>query len=104
MRTTFGKYVYNEHKVCINPDTIEICDYTRVEIAQCGDDTWVYGYKYYWGGSPCMRDIDVCLTRDEAIREGLKRLLKNLEHHKDCRAAAKIVREKLFETRQLSLF
>lgn len=104
MRTTFGKYTYNEHKVCINPDVVDIDTTTRIEISQCGENAWVYGYTYDWGGSPCMRDIDVCATKEEAIREALKRLLKNLKHHPNCKASAKLVREKLFETRQLTLF
>lgn len=104
MRTSFGKYIFNEHKVCLNPDIVKIQEWTRVEVAQCGEDAWVHGYTYDWGRSPCMRDINVCATRDEAIRNGLTRLLRNLEQRKDCKDAAKLVREKLFETRQLSLF
>lgn len=104
MRTHFGKYVFNEHKVCLNPDTIEIDSQTRVKVAQCGDDSWVYGFSYAWGGSPCMRDIEVCTTKDDAIRECLMRLNVVLSRHKDCKASAKLIREKLFETRQLTLF
>lgn len=54
MRTSYGKYTFNEHKVCLNPDIVEIQEWTRVEVAQCGEDAWVYGYTYDWGGSPCM--------------------------------------------------
>lgn len=102
--TKYRDFIFNEHKVCTNPEIINLEKWTWVEVAQCGDNAWVYGYRYDWGGSPCMRDVDVCDTREQAVKQGLKELLKQLEQRSDCKAAAKIVREKLFETRQLTLF
>lgn len=69
-------YEFNKHGVCINPDIIHIEDYTRVEVARCGKDAWVHGLKTLTGGSPCMRDVDVAPTKEDAIREGLKRLIR----------------------------
>lgn len=68
-------YEFNKHGVCINPDIINIEDYTRVEVAQCENGAWVYGLKTINAGSPCMRGFDECPTKDDAIREGLKRLI-----------------------------
>ena len=70
------KYEFNKHGVCTNPDIISIEGYTRVEVAQCGDGAWVNGLTTLNGGSPCMRDIDVAPTKEDAIREGLKRLIR----------------------------
>lgn len=103
-KTRYGDFIFNKHGVCVNYERIEIDNNTRVEIAQCGDNAWVYGFSYSWGGSPCMRDVDVCKTREQAIKRGLSHLLLCLEQHSDSKAAAKIVRQKLFDTRQLTLF
>lgn len=68
-------YEFNKHGVCTNPDIIRIDGWVRVEVAQYGEGAWTYGFTAHNGGSPCMRNTHVCPTKDDAIREGLKRLI-----------------------------
>jgi hypothetical protein len=76
MRTAykFGKYEYNKHNVCRNPDMIQIDKYTGIKVAQCDEDKWVYGYNTYMASSPCMRDVMVCETRERAVLLALEAL------------------------------
>lgn len=69
-------YAFNKHNVCTNPDVIRIDGWVKVEVAQCGEGAWVYGFTAHNGGSPCMRGILVYPTKDDAIREGLKHLIR----------------------------
>ena len=55
--TCFGKYVFNDHDICVNYDTqtigIKNMDcygyYVTLEFAECGNGIWVYGLNYNIG-------------------------------------------------------
>lgn len=116
MVTYYNNFMFNEHNVCINSQLIVLDPYTMVKVAQCGENSWVYGYSYICGSSPCMRDIDVCNTRKSAIYQGLKKLLSLLNDHikrdsymlskKSAIKTANLIKDKLKEMQpvQLSLF
>lgn len=79
MSTYYGIYEYNEHNVCVNPDIVTVDNHTWVKVAQRSEDEWVYGFWYYNGSSPCMRGVEVCESREHAIKCALKALLAALE-------------------------
>lgn len=53
---TFGKYTFNDHDVCINPDVEEINVkggaygyYVRIKYAECGNGIWTFGIDHSTG-------------------------------------------------------
>ena len=55
--TSFGKYDFNDHDVCLNPDTttIKVDDkggygyYVVFKLANCGNGLWTFGLDYSTG-------------------------------------------------------
>lgn len=48
--TTFGKYTFNDHDICLNPDVVELnvkngsyAYYVNIKYAECGNGIWVFG-------------------------------------------------------------
>lgn len=56
IRTTFGKYTFNDCDICLNPDTERIGSkggaygyYVVLKWAECGNGLWSYGLDYSTG-------------------------------------------------------
>ena len=56
IRTTFGKYTFNDCDICLNPDTERIESkggaygyYVVLKWAECGNGLWSYGLDYSTG-------------------------------------------------------
>lgn len=55
IRTTFGKYTFNDCDVCLNPDVLTIgvsnksYVYARIKWCECGNGIWSYGIDYSTG-------------------------------------------------------
>ena len=55
IRTTFGKYTFNENDVCLNPDVLTIgvkgnnLVYARIKWCECGNGIWSFGIDYSTG-------------------------------------------------------
>ena len=52
----FGKYVFNDHDICINADKVrlDVKDgsfgyYVHIKYAECGNGIWVFGLDYSTG-------------------------------------------------------
>lgn len=73
---TFAGYEFNDCDVCMNPVLVRIKDDVRVEVAQCTEHSWSFGYSTYNGGTPCAFTRKGFPTKEDAIREGLKALRK----------------------------
>lgn len=53
---TFGKYTFNDHDICINPDVVDLTVkggaygyFVRINYAECGNGVWVFGLDYATG-------------------------------------------------------
>lgn len=81
---------FNEHDVCINPETIYIGKEILVELAEY-DNVWVYGLHYgfthIFRGYPCKKSKENFPTRDEALKYVIKKLIgllnENIISHKN---------------------
>ena len=62
IRTQIGRYIFNEHDICLNPERerISVSDgtwgwYVDIMTAECGNGVWVYGLQYNLGdGGGCF--------------------------------------------------
>lgn len=116
-------YRFNEHNVCLNPDSIYIGKYIRIDLAEY-DGTWFAGLHYEFThvfyGSPCAKSKENYPTKNEALKNAIKKLIsmidKSILYHRDSefhridvksmRTAIKELKQYLFDMThvQLSLF
>ena len=117
-------YRFNEHNVCLNPDSIYIGKYIRIDLAEY-DGMWFaglhYGFTHIFYGSPCAKSKENYPTKNEALKNAIKKLIgmidKSILYHRDSdefyiidvksmRTAIKELKQYLFDIThvQLSLF
>lgn len=89
IRTQIGRYIFNEHDICLNPDkeTVSVQDgasgyYLTIKMAECGNGVWVYGLSY------CCGSEGGCFGALWACRDSDRKRYDWAESEKECRLAA----------------
>ena len=74
-------YKFNDCDVCINPDTIDVYEHTKVQVAEMAQGEWVEGVSCLWYSSSCSWSKTHYRSKDEAIDAGLQRILEHYDSH-----------------------